>query len=82
LTAVIFFSGARLMQRLLRVISAIVFLSGANAIFVPGAKAAGVNCSYDACLKECAQRGATGNGCTKWCNDAMTERKNAGQCKK
>ena len=70
------------MQRLFLAIFTTVFLWGANAIFVPYAKAAGVNCSFDACLKECSHRGATGNGCTKWCNDAMTERKNAGQCKK
>ena len=46
---------------------------------VTGASA--VNCSYAACLTQC-QKGATPNGCSKWCTDAIQERKNAGQCKK
>jgi hypothetical protein len=69
------------MQRLLIAISAAVLLSSLNVFFAPRAIAAGVNCSYEACLKECVRRGTTGNGCNKWCNNAMTERKNAGQCK-
>jgi hypothetical protein len=68
-------------MRLLRAISAVVFLSGVNVIVAPSAVAAGVNCSYEACVKQCT-KGATPNGCSKWCTDAMTERKNAGQCKK
>ena len=69
------------MQRLLLAISAVVFLSGLNVIVAPRAIAAGVNCSYDACVKECVRRGTTSNGCSKWCGDAMTQRKSAGQCK-
>jgi hypothetical protein len=76
------YSGGNLVQRLFLAISAIVFLWGANLIVIPSAKAAGVNCSYDACIKECVHKGSTSNGCSKWCSDAMTERKNAGQCKK
>ena len=70
------------MQRLSLSISAVVFLSGLNAVVAQRATAATVNCSYEACLKECVRRGTTANGCNKWCSDAMTERKNAGQCKK
>ena len=69
------------MQRLLFAISAVALLSGFNAIVAPKATAAGVNCSYDACIKECERRGASGNGCNNWCTNAMKERKNAGQCK-
>ena len=69
-------------HRLLCVVFTILVLGGTSVVFVPGAKAAGVNCSYDACIKECVQKGAHVSGCTKWCSDAMTERKNAGQCKK
>jgi hypothetical protein len=69
------------MQRLLLAISAVVVLSGVNSIVTPRAIAAGVNCSFDACLKECNRRGGTGNGCSKWCSDAMAQRKSAGQCK-
>ena len=62
---------------------AVAVLWGALMVFMAGAaKAASVNCSYDNCIKECVQEGAHGSGCTKWCSDAMTERKNAGQCKK
>jgi hypothetical protein len=70
------------MQRLSIAISAVVFLSGVDVIVAQRATAASVNCSYDVCLKECVRRGTTANGCNKWCGDAMTERKNAGQCKK
>ena len=68
-------------MKLLFAISAFIFFSGVNAIVAMKANAAGVNCSYDACLKQCT-KSATPNGCSKWCTDAMTERKNAGQCKK
>jgi hypothetical protein len=44
-------------------------------------KASAVNCSYAACLTQC-QKGATPNGCSKWCTDQIQDRKNAGQCKK
>jgi hypothetical protein len=70
-----------MMQRFLLAISAVVLLSGVNAILAPKATAAGVNCSYAACIKECQRRGANGNGCNYWCNNAMKERKDAGQCK-
>ena len=69
------------MQHLSLAISAVVLLSGVNVIVAPSAIAAGVNCSYEACLKECVRRGATDTGCNNWCSNAMTERKNAGQCK-
>jgi hypothetical protein len=69
------------MKHLFSTIVTIALLWVSN-VLIPDANAAGVNCSYDACLKECLHRGATGNGCNKWCSDAMTERKNAGQCKK
>ena len=69
------------MQRILPAICAVVFLSSVNVFVAPKAIAAGVNCSYEACVKQCT-KGATPNGCSKWCTDAMTERKNAGQCKK
>ena len=69
------------MQRFLFVISAIVVLSAVNSIVTPRATAAGVNCSYDACVKECVRKGTTGNGCSKWCGDAIAQRKSAGQCK-
>jgi hypothetical protein len=69
------------MQRLLLAISAVVVLSGGNATVASGAMAAGVNCSYNACIKECERRGATGNGCSNWCTNAIRDRKNAGQCK-
>jgi hypothetical protein len=52
----------------------------AAALVVPTvAHAAKVNCSYAACLKECKHRGASNNGCSTWCSNAMTERQNAGQ---
>jgi hypothetical protein len=70
------------MKCLFHAISLTAFLCSINFIFAPSAKAAGVNCSYDFCIKECVQKGAHVSGCSKWCNDAMTERKNAGQCKK
>jgi hypothetical protein len=70
------------MRRLSLGIFAIAVLSGANVTVIPGAKAAGVNCSHEACVKECVRKGATANGCSKWCGDAMTQRRNAGQCKK
>ena len=69
------------MQRVSLAISAVVLLSSVNLIVAPRAIAAGVNCSYEACIKQCT-KGATPNGCSKWCTDAMTERRNAGQCKK
>jgi hypothetical protein len=51
-------------------------------MFFPAkASAAGVNCSYDACLKQCNKEGATQNGCSNWCTKAMRDRKFAGQCK-
>jgi hypothetical protein len=53
----------------------------AATLFFPTiASAAKVNCSYDACLKECKHRGASNNGCSNWCSNAITERQNAGQC--
>jgi hypothetical protein len=68
----IFISRRNFMQRLFLAISAVVVLSGVNIVVSPGAIAAGVNCSYEACLKEC-QKSATPNGCSKWCNDAMMQ---------
>ena len=70
------------MHRLAHAISAVVFLSGADAIVAQKATAATVNCSYEICMKECVRGGTTSNGCAKWCGDRITERKNAGQCKK
>jgi hypothetical protein len=69
------------MQRLALAISAVVLLSSVNLIVAPSAIAAGVNCSYEACVKECVSRGTTSNGCSKWCGSAMAQRKSAGQCK-
>ena len=69
------------MQRFLLAIFAVVVLSGVNSIVTPRAMAAGVNCSYEACVKECTHRGTTANGCNKWCNDALAQRKSSGQCK-
>jgi hypothetical protein len=77
----IFISQERIMQRVSLAISAVVLLSSVNLIVAPSVIAAGVNCSYEACIKQCT-KGATPNGCSKWCTDAMTERRNAGQCKK
>jgi hypothetical protein len=69
------------MQRLLLATSAVVVVSAGNALVASSAIAAGVNCSYPACIKECERRGANGNGCSNWCTNAMKDRKNAGQCK-
>jgi hypothetical protein len=69
------------MQRLSLALSAVMLLLSVNLIVAPSAIAAGVNCSYEACVKECVRRGATDNGCSNWCNNAMKERKAAGQCK-
>ena len=44
-------------------------------------QAAAVNCSYDACLKQCAKDGATNSGCSQFCTKAIRDRKFAGQCK-
>jgi len=53
----------------------------AAALMLPSiARAAPVNCSYDACIKECQRRGSRTIGCSNWCGKAMTERQNAGQC--
>ena len=53
----------------------------ATALVAPStALAAKVNCSYDACVKVCQRRGATTNGCSLWCTNALSERQNAGQC--
>jgi hypothetical protein len=68
------------MQRLALAISAVVLLSSVNVMVAPAAIAAGVNCSYEACVKQCT-KGATPNGCSNWCTNAMKERKAAGQCK-
>jgi hypothetical protein len=73
-------SKERIMQRLALAISAVVLLSSVNVMVAPAASAASVNCSYEACVKQCT-KGATPNGCSNWCNNAMKERKSAGQCK-
>ena len=70
------------MHRLSHGIFAVAVLLGANVTVVPGAKAVGVNCSHQACVKQCVAKGTTPNGCSKWCGDAMVQRRNAGQCKK
>jgi hypothetical protein len=58
------------MKHLLLTASVVTFFSGANAFFPAKASAAGVNCSYDACLKQCNKEGATRSGCSNWCTKA------------
>jgi hypothetical protein len=59
----------------------VTFFSGVSVLFPVKAAAAGVNCSYDACLKQCNKNGATQSGCSVWCTKAIRDRTFAGQCK-
>jgi hypothetical protein len=68
------------MKRFIVVVSFVVGLAAANTI-VTNAAAAGVNCSMDACLKQCTKNGATEGGCNNFCTKAIRDRKFAGQCK-
>jgi hypothetical protein len=62
------------MIRVAVAVAALLLLQSTNA------QAAGVNCSYDVCLKLCAKNGGSA-GCSKWCTDTLAERRRSGQCK-
>jgi hypothetical protein len=68
------------MKQLLIAAYAVAIIAGVN-VLSPTQAAAAVNCSYDACLKQCAKDGATNSGCSNFCTKAMRDRKFAGQCK-
>jgi hypothetical protein len=67
------------MKQLLIAAYAVAIIAGVNVLFQT--KAAAVNCSYDACIKQCSKDGATNSGCSNFCTKAMRDRKFAGQCK-
>lgn len=68
------------MKYLLIAVVVLSFFSDVN-VFVSAKAAAGVNCSYDACMKQCDKNGFSQSGCANWCTKAMRDRKFAGQCK-
>jgi hypothetical protein len=67
------------MKQLLIAVYAVAVITGVNVL--SSAQAAAVNCSYDACIKQCSKDGATNSGCSNFCTKAMRDRKFAGQCK-
>jgi hypothetical protein len=67
------------MKQLLIAACAVAIIAGVNVL--SPTQAAAVNCSYDACLKECTKDGATNSGCSNFCTKTIRDRKFAGQCK-
>jgi hypothetical protein len=69
------------MKPLLIAARAVAIIAGINMLMQTQATAAGVNCSYEVCVKQCSQNSASSNNCANYCTKAMRDRKFAGQCK-
>ncbi len=69
------------MKQILIAACAAAIVAGVNMLVQAQATAAGVNCSYDVCVKQCSQNSATSNNCANYCTKAIRDRKFAGQCK-
>jgi hypothetical protein len=52
------------MKQLLIAAYAVAIIAGVNVLFQT--KAAAVNCSYDACIKQCSKDGATNRCCMRF----------------
>jgi hypothetical protein len=56
-------------------------LLGANVFSATQAAAAGVNCSFDACMKACGKNRGVASSCSSYCSKTIQSRTAAGQCK-
>jgi hypothetical protein len=69
------------MKHFMIVATFVACLSGATAFFSTEASAAGVNCSFDACMQQCGKNRSVPASCSSYCSKQIQSRTAAGQCK-